>query len=90
MPVRYFTVFDKHYAARGLVMLESLRRASAGAFSAYYILALDDDAHRVASMDPIPSCVSKISATPNSWRRGATGHMKNFVGLVRRCFQTSS
>ena len=47
MTVHYFTVFDKNYAARGLIMLDSLRRASTGPIQTY-VLALDAEAHRVA------------------------------------------
>lgn len=43
---QYFTVFDRNYAARGLLMLDSLRRASPQARTT--VLALDDDAARAA------------------------------------------
>lgn len=47
MTQTYFTVFDKNYAARGLVMIESLRRVSCGDLRVV-VLALDDDANRVS------------------------------------------
>jgi hypothetical protein len=48
MKIHFFTVFDRNYAARGLVMLESLRKASQQDVTTR-VLALDDDAYRVAS-----------------------------------------
>jgi hypothetical protein len=45
--VHYFTVFDRNYAARGLLMLDSLRRVSPQAQTT--VLALDDDAFRAAT-----------------------------------------
>src|SRR3954452_2059694 len=48
MKIHFFTVFDRNYAARGLVMLESLRKASQQDITTR-VLALDDDAYRVAS-----------------------------------------
>jgi hypothetical protein len=47
MTIHFFTVFDKNYAARGLVMLDSLRRVSRHPIRTI-VLALDDDAYRVA------------------------------------------
>jgi hypothetical protein len=44
----FFTVFDRNYAARGVVMLESLRKASRQPVKTR-VLALDDDAYRVAT-----------------------------------------
>ena len=46
MTIHFFTVFDKNYAARGLVMLESLRRVSRQQIRTV-VLALDEDAYRV-------------------------------------------
>src|SRR3954466_13027539 len=45
MKTRYFTVFDKNYAARGLLMLESLCRVSP-ARPDITVLALDEDTAR--------------------------------------------
>ena len=47
MPTHYFTVFDKNYAARGLAMIESLRRVSHGDIRVV-VLGLDEDACRVS------------------------------------------
>lgn len=47
MTIHFFTVFDKNYAARGLVMLDSLRRVSRRPIRTV-VLALDEDAYRVA------------------------------------------
>jgi hypothetical protein len=47
MTVHFFTVFDKNYAPRGLVMLDSLRRVSRRPVRTV-VLALDEDAYRVA------------------------------------------
>jgi hypothetical protein len=47
MTTYFFTLFDRNYAARGLVMLDSLRKHSASK-SKTVVLALDDDAYRVA------------------------------------------
>ena len=49
MVVHFFTVFDRNYAARGLVMLDSLRRASGSTQIRTVVLALDEDAYRVAA-----------------------------------------
>jgi hypothetical protein len=47
MTIHFFTVFDRNYAARGLVMLDSLRRVSRRPIRTV-VLALDEDAYRVA------------------------------------------
>jgi hypothetical protein len=48
MTIYFLTVYDKNYAARGLVMLDSLRRASRQPIKTV-VLALDEDAHRVTA-----------------------------------------
>ena len=48
MTTHFFTVFDKNYAARGLVMLDSLRRVSRQPIRTI-VLALDEDARRVTA-----------------------------------------
>lgn len=47
MTTRFCTLFDVNYAARGLVMLESLARHHPQPFEVY-VLALDEGAHRLA------------------------------------------
>src|SRR4051812_39912022 len=47
MATTYFTLFDKNYAARGLAMIESLRRVSSAPISVL-VLALDEDAYRIS------------------------------------------
>lgn len=47
MTYTFFTVFDKNYAARGLTMIESLRRCSSDNIRVT-VLALDEEAGRVS------------------------------------------
>jgi Nucleotide-diphospho-sugar transferase len=53
MTVRFYTLFDRRYATRGLVMLESVQ-AHCNSDDEFVVLALDDDTRRLLEKFPQP------------------------------------